>query len=208
MPHTRRLSKEAHQEIVQEFSLGVKQQSLAERYHVTQSCVSKIVRRGASALNACGKRLACRSRGRPRILSSDLADILYNTSQSNPDASMSDVVSTFCKQTGQQISRTGARLYLSRFDVKLRSTVCKPELTARQRKARLEWAQKYKAWTDEEWEQVLFSDETTIEMSSNKRKGKCYRTSKQRLSAGFHRPTRKHPQKNHVMGLHGSRINW
>jgi hypothetical protein len=46
-----------------------------------------------------------------------------------------------------------------------------PLLTAAQRKNRLLWARKHRNWTKEMWEQVLFSDESTLCIFSNQSTG-------------------------------------
>jgi len=40
--------------------------------------------------------------------------------------------------------------------------VKKPFLSAKHRKARLEFAQKYEHWTEKDWERVMFTDETKV----------------------------------------------
>ena len=59
--------------------------------------------------------------------------------------------------------------------------VKKPALTPAHRKRRREWAERHALWTDEDWNQVLFSDESSIELHSTRKKMGVYRKAAQRM---------------------------
>jgi ribosome-binding protein aMBF1 (putative translation factor) len=67
--------------------------------------------------------------------------------------------------------------------IRSRVATKKPFLTARHRKIRLALAREHKAWTEDDLAQVLFSDETTLELVPNARRQLCYRTRKQKHQA-------------------------
>jgi len=67
----------------------------------------------------------------------------------------------------------------------------------------LAWARRHSAWTDEDWEKVLFSDETMIELGPTRSTPRCYRKPGQRLAPGFVRNTTKHPRKFMLWGCFG-----
>ncbi len=46
----------------------------------------------------------------------------------------------------------------------------KPGLNDAQKKARLEWCLKYKDWTIEDWKNVIFTDETSVQKGERGRK--------------------------------------
>ena len=51
---------------------------------------------------------------------------------------------------------------LKKEDLVARVKVKKPFLSAKHRKARMEFAEKYEHWTEEDWARVMFTDETKI----------------------------------------------
>lgn len=63
---------------------------------------------------------------------------------------------------GSPISPQTVRNVLKKNNMKAVVKKKKPFLTTRHKKARLEWALKYKEWTVEDWKRVYWSDETKI----------------------------------------------
>ena len=56
-----------------------------------------------------------------------------------------------------------------------RKIMHKPLLSKDHMKKRLEWAKKYKDWTEVDWEKVLFTDETKIELRPYIRGGRVWK---------------------------------
>jgi len=54
---------------------------------------------------------------------------------------------------------------LNEFGIKARKARQKPWLSEINRKKRLAWAKKYKIWTASDWDKVLWSDESNIQVS-------------------------------------------
>ena len=190
-----RLSDEAKREIVARHRDGDKQVEIAASYKVSPSCISKILAK-ANGADGCGKDTL--RPGRPPILSPEGVAILEKAAQENPNGSAADIAKKHVELGGAPISRVTAWRTLKRAGVRCLPAAQKPLLTARHRKTRLAWAMKYRLWTDEEWEHVLFSDESTIETMPAARKPKVYRRKDQRLDPRFIRQAS--PQ-NHGLGV-------
>jgi transposase len=63
---------------------------------------------------------------------------------------------------GITISRFTAQKLLHEHDLKARRTIRRPLLTREHKRRRLEFATAHAHWTTEDWERVIFSDETVI----------------------------------------------
>jgi transposase len=64
--------------------------------------------------------------------------------------------------TNQPLSAETVRRGLKKMGMKAKDKEKKPLLLSRHRAARLEWAQKHKDWTIEDWKTIVWSDETKI----------------------------------------------
>ena len=68
------------------------------------------------------------------------------------------------KNTGLSVHKNTISNVLRESGYVARKIVHKPLLSKDHMKRRLEWAKKYKDWTEVDWEKVLFTDETKIEL--------------------------------------------
>lgn len=68
----------------------------------------------------------------------------------------------------------------------------KPKLTNRHKKNRLEWAKAHKNWTIEQWENVLWSDESKFQIFGSNRRVFVRRSKEERASEACTVPTIKH----------------
>lgn len=73
-----------------------------------------------------------------------------------------------------------------------RVAVKKPLLRRQNKIKRLQWAQEHKNWTHEEWERVLFSDESQFEVFGSKRRVFVRRSTQERMLDSCVIPTVKH----------------
>ena len=81
---------------------------------------------------------------------------------------------------------------LNSVGMKARRPRKKPFLTKNHVKSRLAWAKKYQDWTVVEWERVLFSDESNIEIFPDAYKQFVRRRAGEALSSNCTIPTVKH----------------
>lgn len=114
--------------------------------------------RGSTAVTRHGR---C---GRQRILSPYTARAIYRAAVSNPV--------TTARQIMQQVGQPAAHASLNTVRRSLRESglvsyrpVAAPMLTTARKAVRLGWARQHCEWTTEHWKTVVFSDETTIEVS-------------------------------------------
>jgi len=200
----RRISEEAKKEIVERCEEGRAQREVAKMYAVSESCVSKILSKSRFEAIRKKKGTPSPNRGRPRLL--DLGEMLElkKIAEDNPYECSEVFTEKLAKKINKKISRWTARRYLKNFEVSCRPSSRKPLLTARHRKLRLAWAKKFETWTLEDWMNVLFSDETTVELTPSRRIRKCYRTPQQKYLSGFMTRTVKHPERLTFWGCFGN----
>ncbi|GFW85808.1 transposable element Tcb1 transposase [Trichonephila clavipes] len=87
------------------------------------------------------------------------------------------VANQFLAASGKQISRkTVARRLRGGGLYARRPVVCVP-LTRQHRTARLQWCREHHNWTEQDWECVLFSDESRFSLSSDCRRQLIWRKS-------------------------------
>lgn len=64
-------------------------------------------------------------------------------------------------------SKHTVRRRLREFGLRARTPRKKPLLNVKQRRQRMEWAKRHRHWTGEEWNKVLWSDESKINLFNN-----------------------------------------
>ena len=77
--------------------------------------------------------------------------------------------------SGLPVSTATLRRRLKEVELYSRVRRRKPFLTPQHKKARLEWANRYKDWTTEDWKQVIWSDECPIQLGQPVRRQRCIR---------------------------------
>ena len=102
---------------------------------------------------------------------------------------------------GTDISRrTVSRRLVDDFDLKAHKPAHKPRLTQAMKSKRLAFAKKHLKWTIQQWQQVLFSDESSVQQFTN-RKRYLRRPSRKRFSERYTIQTMKHPQCHDLGGM-------
>jgi transposase len=128
--------------------------------------------------------------GRPRKTSSVQDTMIVKVADQNAEES-SKVIARKLKRKKVSISDRTVRRRLNEAGLQSLAPTVKPLLTDRHRKGRSEWA---KANKDRDWNQVIFTDETTIKLFRNKIR--VWRRPGQRIVVR----SVKHPVKVHVWG--------
>ena len=136
---------------------GLKQVDIGQRLGIHQSIVSRTLHRHASTGSFCHRK----SPGRPRKTYIQTDRLMKRLVQGDPTSSSSAIQSQLPPQVDIS-TRTIRRRLLD--DCKLRAyrPACVPRLSAKNVKDRLVFARKYKDWTAQQWERVMFSDETMV----------------------------------------------
>ena len=96
-------------------------------------------------------------------------------------------------------ARTVRRRLVDKFNLRSQLAAKKPLLTAAQTKKRIQFCKKYRNWTEEQWQNVLFSDESTF-CQFGTHIHRVRRPPGKRFDARFTVATMKHPQKLMVWG--------
>lgn len=117
---------------------------IIKRY--TDICVSTTLRSGK-----CGRKRKSSALENRRIL---------RCSMINPRLSANDIK----KELDSDLSVATIKRRLAEGGRFARKPVHKPLLTMKAKKLRLQWARQHRHWTVRDWEKVIFSDETSVEV--------------------------------------------
>lgn len=136
---------------------GVSQQEIGTRLGVCQSVVSRCLARYDVTHSFSHRTLP----GKQRVTSARTDGMIKRIVVANPTASSSFIASQLPPEVTVSTRTIRRRLQI---DHKLRAyrPSCTPRLSAKNIKDRLTFAKKYGKWTKEQWQQVMFSDESLI----------------------------------------------
>lgn len=132
--------------------------------------------------------------GRPRLTTEKQDQKIVQLAEDDDEAT-SDKLTTRAKRKGIDVSPRTVRRRLQQSGIHLLPTTTKPLLTEAHRQKRMTWATTN---TDTDWDQVIFTDETTIKLFQHRKK--VWR----RKGEVKIRPTVKHPLKVHIWGCFSS----
>ena len=126
--------------------------------------------------------------GRPRKTTPRDDHAIRRIAVRSPMSSASKIRSSLLAKGTDISRRTVSRRLVDHFDLKAH----KPRLTQAMKSKRLAFAKKHVKWTIQQWQQVLFSDESTVQQFTN-RKRYVRRPSGKRFSERYTIQTMKHP---------------
>ncbi|KAI4895463.1 hypothetical protein NFI96_023966 [Prochilodus magdalenae] len=118
---------------------------------ISQSSVCKALKKN------CSKRTNCSG---VRKTSARDNKQLRKIAVSNRFKSTSELTDLWNKQTGADVSRSTTYRRLRELGFKSRVPAVKPMLNKKQMEKRLKWAKEHGEWTAEDWQKVVFSDES------------------------------------------------
>ncbi|KAI4892458.1 hypothetical protein NFI96_000743 [Prochilodus magdalenae] len=130
---------------------GLTQTKIAEQLGISQSSVYKALKK------KCSKRTNCSG---VRKTSARDNKQLRKIAVSNRFKSTSELTDLWNKQTGADVSRSTTYRRLRELGFKSRVPAVKPMLNKKQMEKRLKWAKEHGEWTAEDWQKVVFSDES------------------------------------------------
>ena len=108
------LSAEARAEIIEACSGGESQATLARQYHVTRSCISKIVKKAEATARDRGSGVAKRVRGRPPKLSPRDLRVLQRKAVRQPTATAATHAVNLLEKTRRTVSAWTVRRSLAK----------------------------------------------------------------------------------------------
>ena len=86
---------------------------------------------------------------------------------SNRRLTNSDLCEEWRHSTGVKVSTSTIRKRLLRSGLRGCKAKKKPKVLEKQRKARIAWAKEHLNWTSEDWDKVIFSDESTFTIQNH-----------------------------------------
>jgi transposase len=154
------LSQTKRAQIVALCECGMKQVDVSKQLGVSKQVVSLTIRRFKET-----KSFQSKSRsGRPRKTTPATDRMIRRLAVANPSVSSKAIASSLPTPVSSRLVRR--RLH-DEFDLKSYRPAKKPLLSRKNIADRLKFCQKFKEWTGEMWEQVLFSDECMFRQFPN-----------------------------------------
>ncbi|GFV35196.1 transposable element Tcb1 transposase [Trichonephila clavipes] len=152
---------------------GRKITDVAREFDIAHNVVSRL-RKSFKTTGMCSRR---HGGGRVRSTTSAEDRYIILSAKRNRSTTAQQVANQFLAASGKQISRkTVARRLRGGGLYARRPVVCVP-LTRQHRTARLQWCREHHNWTEQDWECVLFSDDSRFSLSSDCRRQLIWRES-------------------------------
>lgn len=130
--------------------------------------------------------------GRPKITSETEDNFIVTTSKRNRRLTAPEIQATINKTRTKPISLTTVKRRLRKKGLFGRVAVRKPLLRPQNRKKRLEWALRHQHWTEEDFKNVLWTDESKFEIFGSKRRIYVRRNAAEKMLPECVVPTVKH----------------
>lgn len=157
---------------------GLNQREVARQLNMSQSAVSRVYRRfqetGAFTRRPNTSRRRCTSEHDDRFL--------VSTSLRNRHLTGVDVQQELRRGRGVTVSQWTVRRRLKEVNLTPKRPATGPKLTTAHRQARLHFAREHMNWSIEQWQAVLFTDETRMCLHGSDRRGRVYRRPGERFS--------------------------
>jgi hypothetical protein len=153
--------------------MGCEQKEIARKFARPQSTISTTIFRNENREN----QKSLPRKGRPRLLTSRDERSILRYARSAPKISYRQIK----KAVGIQCCNKTLQRLLARHNIVNWRAKKRPLLTEEHAQKRLQWANKYKDWTREDWAKVVWSDECSVERGSGERGTEwCFRTPQQK----------------------------
>lgn len=154
------------------------------------------VTQGIARANQLGTLESRRRSGRPRVTSESADRLLHRSVVAHPTWSSSTIAANTATPAS---ARTIRRRLLVDFKLKSHRPAKKAKLSPKNIKDRLTFCKKYGKWTKEDWNKVMFSDESTFSQFSSYTRH-VRRPRNQRYNMRYVVPTVKHAPTTMVWG--------
>jgi len=188
------LSLEMREKIINMNNRGFTVTATSTILGYSKSCISRIISRyksnGISSVKS-------RS-GRPKAMSKRCENLIKRMVQQNPSIASSEIRSRIPNPLSVS-SRTIRRRLEKNLDLKCYKPAKTPLLSKKNLKDRLAFCEKYKNWQPEDWDKVMFSDESMICQFSNFT-SHVRRPKNMRYDPKYTTPTVKNPPRIMVWG--------
>lgn len=137
--------------------------------------------------------------GRPRKTTLRDDHVIRRVAVRSPTSSASKIRSVLLARGAKVSRRTVSRRLVDDFGLKAHKPAKKPRLTPAMKAKRLNFAKKHSKWTIQQWHQVFFSDESTVQQFTT-RKRFVRRPAGKRFDERYTTQTMKHPPSIMIWG--------
>ncbi len=158
------VTKERRNMILDMVDIGVRQIDIASYYGMPKSTVSNIVKRGRKVNEA-------ETRGRSKKLTPRDTRSLLKVADKLRFKPLHKITSTYNQFAPVNVSINTVRRTLKANGIQNYTAASKPYLSSKNMKERITWANIHDNWNDDQWDRVVFSDESsfTVRPTSLKR---------------------------------------
>lgn len=157
---------------------GYRQAQLAQRFDVTQSSISRILKR----YEETGRNSRRRGQGRRKVTNHRQDRFIRLRALRQRFTTSTLIQGEFVERYNFAISQSTISRRLRQSGLRPRKAATGPLLTRDHRRGRLEFAREHLNWQIEDWAKVLFSDESRFCLFSNDRRNLVYRRPGERYS--------------------------
>ena len=175
-------------------------QNLSERLISAQMCCSKTaVHQAIAKYQEDGSYTDRKRSGRPRVSTAREDNLMRRIVMRSPTSSMKKIKAELLCRDRKVSHMTVSRRLSKEFNLKSYKPAKKPRLTPAMKAKRLQFANNHQRWTAQEWQNVLFSDESTFQQFAV-RKSYVRRPSGKRFDDIYTISSMKHPPSQMVWG--------
>ena len=167
MPH---LSIEDRGRVIGHHQAGVSVAQIAKIFNISKKSVYKLIKK----YNNEGTVKRTSGSGRHRKTTTEVDALIVQQHELNRFRSPSETAIEV------NVSSRTVRRRLREQGLTARKPACKPLLKQHHREARLAWAATHQRWTQAQWENVLFTDESSFSVSIDDNRLYCYRRKHER----------------------------
>ncbi|KAK6748551.1 hypothetical protein RB195_001278 [Necator americanus] len=156
----RHMSIETRKSILRGIDQGMRQVELAKLFNVSRATISAFLKR----VSTCGVIGATPNPGRSRMTTRVIDRNILRMSRANPSLTASDIQSELAIANQQIPSVRTVRRRLQDAGLNGRRPAKKPLISKKYRVARVKWAKEHIGSTRQQWNKVLFSDESKFNL--------------------------------------------
>jgi len=189
------LSDVERAQIVALYKEAYSERSISERIKRSKNAVHNAIVK----FNKAGTYSDAKRSGRPRKTTRRDDHIIRRTAVRSPMSSASKIRSVLLAKGADISRRTVSRRLVMDFGLKAHKPAKKPRLTPAMKAKRLGFAEKYAKWTIQQWQQVFFSDESTVQQFTT-RMHYVRRPTGKRYVERYTTQTMKHPPSVMIWG--------
>lgn len=161
MVKTRELPQQIRERIIALHEhTGKSSRNIAADLHVSQSTVVRTIKR----YHETGSSESRARPGRPKVTTTRDDVAMSRLATVNPFITAGEIKQELPQSCHNVSVDTIKRRLRHHFKSPIRRAVRKPLITAKMKKQRLAFCQKYRHWSVEQWKQVMFSDESSFQM--------------------------------------------